>query len=129
MLTAADRAAIEQLHAAWLSAELHGDPAALLDLCTAAPVWLPPGEPPLCGRASILDWLDGHPPAALLRVDIDGVTISGAGPFGCKVAGFRTTFEEPAGGGARTISGTHVWLLRRDDAGAWRIAVVSWTID
>ena len=128
MFSAEDRFAIEELHTAWLNAELRGHSTALLEFCTAAPVWLPPNEAPLCGRAAILEWLRDQPKAAVHRIDINDLAISGLGPFVWKVATFRTTLESPADGRARTVTGTHAWLLQRDDAAAWRIAVVAWTI-
>jgi hypothetical protein len=63
------------------------------------------------------------------RIDIDDLAISGLGPFAWKLATFRTTVEGPADEGAEIVTGVHAWLLQRDDAGAWRIAVVTWTVE
>lgn len=128
MVSDEDRAAIAALHAAWLNAELQGRSTALLELCTAAPVWLPPHEAPLCGRAAIRGWLDAQPATILNRIDISDLTISGLGPFAWKAATFRTTVASPVDGGAMTVTGTHGWLLQRDETGVWRIAVVTWAI-
>ena len=125
LLSAEDRFAIEDLHTAWLNAELRGDSTALLEFCTAEPVWLPPNAPPLCGRAAILDWLRDQPETAVLRIDISDLRIAGLGPFAWKVATFRTTWASPDDSSARTVTGTHAWLLQRD-AAAWRVAVVAW---
>lgn len=127
MLSAEDRLAIDTLHTEWLNAELRSDTAAMLQVCTAAPIWLPPNEAPLCGRAAILAWLEGQPHATARSIDIDDLAISGIGSFALKLATFRTTFEDPANGGIGVVTGTHAWLLQRDDAGTWRIAVVTWT--
>jgi ketosteroid isomerase-like protein len=123
-----DRVAIEALHHAWLDAELRGQSTQLLEFCTAAPVWLPPNEAPLCGRAAILGWLGEQPETAVLRIDIDDLAISGLGPLAWKVATFRTTLARPDDGVAQSVTGTHAWVLQRDDAAAWRIAVVAWTM-
>jgi ketosteroid isomerase-like protein len=123
-----DRVAIEALHSAWLDAELRGDSSALLHFCTRTPVWLPPNEEPLCGRAAILRWLTDQHHTGVLRIDIDDLVISGSGSFASKLATFRTTVEGPARAGSEVITGSHGWLLQRDDAGAWRISVVGWTI-
>ena len=128
VLSADDRFAITALHNAWLNAELRGNSSALLQLCTPVPVWLPPDEPPLCGRVAIVQWLEDQPHATVRRIEIDDLAISGIGSFACKVASFRTTLESPADAGATVVTGTHGWLLQRDDAGAWRIGVVVWTI-
>ena len=128
MLSTEDRLAIEGLHHAWLKAELARDTSALLRLCTASPVWLPPNEAPLCGRTAILDWLDGQPHATVRRIDIDDLAISGLGSFAWKLATFRTTVEGPADTDVTVVTGEHGWLLQRDDRGTWRIAVVTWTM-
>jgi ketosteroid isomerase-like protein len=128
VISAEDRSAIEALHRAWLDAELRGDSPALLQFCTPVPVWLPPNQMPLCGRAAILQWLGRQPPAAVLRIDIDDLEISGTGSFAWKAATFRTTFAAPGESGAGIVTGSHGWLLQHDDAGQWRISVVAWTI-
>ena len=127
MLSAEDCLAIEALHNEWLNAELRADPAAMLQLCTAAPIWLPPNEAPLCGRVAILGWLEDQPHATLRSIDVDDLAIAGIGSFAWKLATFRTTFEDPATTGGGVVTGTHGWLLQRDDAGTWRITVVTWT--
>ena len=129
MLSDEDRFAIETLHHEWLNAELRRDASALLRLCTAAPVWLPPNEAPLCGRAAILRWLEEQAQATVRRIDVDHLAISGLGPLAWKLATFRTTVEGPTHADAEIITGVHGWLLQRDDAGAWRIAVVMWTVE
>lgn len=128
MLSPEDRFAIEMLHNQWLNAELRGDTSALLELCTASPVWLPPNEPPLCGRVAILRWLEEQAHAAVRRIDIEELAISGLGPFAWKLATFRTTVAGPADADSEVVTGVHGWLLQRDDAGAWRVAVVTWTV-
>jgi len=127
VLSAEDRAAIEALHHAWLSAELRGDVTALLGFCTSVPVWLPPNEPPLCGAAAIQHWLEHQPHATLRRIDIHHLEISGIGSFACKHAIFRSVVDS-AEGSTVVVNGVHSWLLQRDDAGVWRVWVVAWTI-
>jgi len=78
-------------------------------------------------QGAILGWLEDQPHATVRRIDIDDLAISGLGSFAWKLATFRTTLEGPADTGARVVTGVHGWLLQRDDAGAWRIAVVTWT--
>ena len=128
LLSAEDRSAIETLHNEWLNAELRGDTSALLQLCTAAPVWLPPNEAPLCGRAEIRQWLEEQAHARVRRIDIDDLAISGLGCFASTLATFRTTMEGPDDADSVVVTGVHGWLLQRDDAGVWRIAVVTWTV-
>ena len=75
MLSAEDRLAIGAVHSEWLNAESRGDMSAVLQLCTAEPVWLPPGHGPLCGRAAIVRWLEEQPHERVLRFDIDSLAI------------------------------------------------------
>jgi uncharacterized protein (TIGR02246 family) len=128
MLSPDDRRAIEQVHGAWLDAELRGDASALLDLCASSPVWLPPGAPPVVGRTAIREWLASQPAAEIRRIDIRNLTIAGSGVLAVKTAGFVTTVAA-IGGDAQVFHGSHVWVLRRDEAGVWRVAVVAWLVD
>ena len=129
-----DRVAIEALHSAWLDAELRGDSSALLHFCTRTPVWLPPNEEPLCGRAAILRWLTDQPHTGVLRIDIDDLVISGSGSFASKLDYIAVRYSSKVaarGAGAEVITGSHGWFrLQRDDAGAngAMIVVVGWTI-
>jgi ketosteroid isomerase-like protein len=127
VLSADDCLAIRALHAAWLQAELRGDSSALLQLCTPAPVWLPPDEPPLCGRTAILRWLEDQPQTTVRRIEIADLQMFGVGSVACKLASFRTMIESPEHDRSAVVTGTHAWLLQRDPAGAWRIEVVTWT--
>jgi ketosteroid isomerase-like protein len=128
VLSAEDRSAIEALHKAWLDVELRGDSSVLLHFCTASPVWLPPNEAPLCGRAAIQRWLEDQPQTIVRRIDIDDLAIAGMSSFAWKLAIFRTTLAGPADAGVKVVTGSHGWLLQRDDGGLWRISVVAWTI-
>jgi uncharacterized protein (TIGR02246 family) len=123
-----DSAAIERVHDDWLALERRGDSRGLLELCVPDPVWLPPDAGPLCGRAAILAWIDRQPASALVRIDIDDLTVRSHGAFAWKAARFRTTFESPPGSGLRAAAGAHAWLLRRTGTGVWKVAVVAWTI-
>lgn len=129
MLSTNDCNAIEALHEAWLDAEVRADFSAMLQLCTAAPIWLPPDAAPLCGRLAIRQWLNAHPPSHIQRVEIVGLEISGVGPFASKLAHFRTILKGEDGATVEVVTGSHGWLLQRDDQGTWRVAVVAWTIN
>jgi ketosteroid isomerase-like protein len=128
VISAEDRVAIGALHESWLDAELRGESSALLQLCTAAPVWLPPDEAPLCGRAAIARWLEEQPGALIERVEVDELQMSGNGALACTLASFRTTSRTANGSGSYVVTGSHAWLLQKDAAGDWRVAVVTWHI-
>jgi ketosteroid isomerase-like protein len=126
-LTPEDRLAIEAVHTEWLHAELRQDAPALLELCTATPLWLPPGQEPIWGRPAILAWLQGQPRARLGGIEIDGLSIQGTASFAWKQANFRTLVHGEDGTASAVVTGSHGWLLVRNDRGAWRVAVVTWT--
>jgi ketosteroid isomerase-like protein len=129
VFSAEDHVAIKSLHEAWLNAELRGDSSALLQFCTAAPVWLPPNEAPLCGSEAILRWLAHQSYGGVRTIDIDDLAIFGIDAFAWKLATFRTTLNGPAHDGAGiVIAGSHAWMLQHNDAGVWQIGVVAWTI-
>jgi ketosteroid isomerase-like protein len=128
MLSDEDRHAIETLHQAWLDAELRVGPSALLDLCTPSTVWLPPHATPLCGQVAIRQGLETQFQPVLRRIEIDALTICGGGSFALKSATFRTVLEHPVDNGSDVVTGSHAWLLQRDERGSWRISVVAWVI-
>jgi ketosteroid isomerase-like protein len=104
---------IRQLHDAWLAAELRGDVETVLDLCTPDVRWLAPGRPVLLQA----------PRVKLVALRASDVRIEQGGDLACKTsryeARYRTAKREKVG------RGTHLWILRRDQA-VWRVALVTW---
>ena len=129
MLSTDDFVAIRALHNAWLQAELRGDSSGLLQFCTPFPVWLPPNEPPLCGRTAILRWLEDQSRTTVRRMEIADLQIFGVASLACKLATFRTMIERQELNDSTVVTGTHAWLLQRDPTVGWRIGLVTWTID
>lgn len=99
----------------------------MLDYCADDVVWMPPDAEPLRGRQAIRRWLSG-PPVLIEEIEISGLAIVGDGRVAWKTCDF-VTVSRAAGAVSPTVSrGSHLWILRRQDDGEWRVAVVTWTL-
>jgi ketosteroid isomerase-like protein len=126
-LGAEDVRAIEAIHARWMSDELAGNAAAVLDLCSDEVIWLPPGGRPLRGRKTILQWLSG-PPVQIRDLRLSNLEIAGDGRVAWKTCDFVTTYQ-PFGNSLPTIErGSHLWVMHKEDDGVWRVVVATWTL-
>jgi len=124
VLQDADRAAIRALEADWIVAELGSDRAALERLLTHDCALCPPDGPKAEGRQAFLDAQAA--PEKILDIAIADSHIDGGPSHAWKTARFQTRLSMQ--GGELTVSGRHMWLMRKQD-GAWRIAALSWSFD
>lgn len=122
-----DLAAIEELERRWLACELAGRAWDVLDLCSDDIVWLPPGRPPIQGKAAIRAWLETSRDR-LEDVRVSDVAVGGDGLQAYKLANFRTRYVPYGSSDAVTVRGWHFWVLRRQAGSAWRVAFVSWSV-
>lgn len=127
MLGPSDLAAIEQLERRWLACELQGRASDVLDLCTCDIVWLPPGRPPIRGKAAIHAWLDKSRDH-IQDIRVSTVAVDGDGLAAYKIATFQTCYVPYGSTEGITASGWHLWVLQRDAGSAWRVAVVAWSL-
>ena len=114
--------AIQQVHEAWLAAELRGDVEGILRLCTPDVRWLVPGRPVLEGREAGRQLLQA---AGVELVDIHAgdLRVEHSGQLAFKTSRYETRYR--AGGQERVTRGTHLWLLRRAGL-TWRVALITW---
>jgi ketosteroid isomerase-like protein len=122
-----DIRAIQALHDRWIGHELAGQATAILDICDADVVWLPPGARPLRGRETILHWLSG-PPVAIQAIEVSHLEIRGQGHTAWKTCEFVTTLQPSPADPPQTLLGAHLWVLAREASGPWRVVAVSWTL-
>jgi ketosteroid isomerase-like protein len=122
-----DIKAIAALQDEWIERELTGEQERLVELCTDGVVLVPPGQPPVVGRAAVSEWL-GRPAAELLSLTVDIRLLRGGDATAYKLAEFQSSFLDTATGERRIVSGSHVWALERDASGAWRVALVTWSV-
>ena len=127
MLGPSDLAAIEQLERRWLACELEGRAVDVLELCSHDIVWLPPGRPPIHGKAAIRAWLEKSRDR-IEDIRISTVAVDGDGLGAYKIATFRTSYLPYGSTDSITASGWHLWVLQRDADSAWRVAVVAWSL-
>jgi uncharacterized protein (TIGR02246 family) len=113
---------IRQIHDAWLAAELRGDVETILQLCTPDVRWLVPGRPILEGRKAGRQLLQPLQ-VELLALQATDVRVEQSGELACKTSRYETRYR--IGEQERVARGTHLWLLRREQAG-WRVALVTW---
>jgi len=122
-LTSNEKAEILDVQRRWVDAEVSGDVDRIVHLCTEDVVCLPQGAVPLRGRQAISSlWSIEDPQIA--SIDISDVEISGFDATAIKVARFETRFAAQG----EPVSGYHVWILRRNEGGEWRVAFFTWTL-
>ncbi len=127
MLGASDLAAIGELEQRWTASELAGRVSEVLELCTPDVVWLPPGRPPIRGKAAIREWLE-RSSDRIKDIRLSEVTVAGDSLTAYKIANFQTRWLPSGSTEAVTIKGWHFWVLRRHGEFGWRVAVVAWSV-
>lgn len=127
MLSDDDITAITSVHNDWIRRELAGNSRTLVDLCTDDAVLMPPGQVPVTGRAAVGAWL-GQPGPEILSVEANIRLLRGSGAVAYKVARFRSSYRDTATGHTQTVTGSHLWVLERNGAGLWRVALVTWNL-
>ena len=121
MLPSPDIDAIHHLEREWLAAELAGNAAALLDLCCDDILFVPPSGPPIRGKDAIRNWLS-KPQDRIEDIRLTPITLDGDASVAYKVANFETRLA------SATVTGTHIWVLRRQPDSTWRVALVAWSL-
>lgn len=127
-LTAGDRAAIDELRAAYLETALAGDWDAWTDLWTEDGVYMVPDAPTLVGHAAIRASLDVFPgPPSDMRVTLNAV--DGAGKWawarGSFVFAMDATEEMPD----MSMEGSFLWVLEKQADGGWLVDSESYNSD
>jgi ketosteroid isomerase-like protein len=115
-------AAIQQVHDAWLAAELRGDVEGILCLCTPNVRWLVPGRALLEGREAGRQLLQAAD-VKMLDIRASDLRIEHGGELAYKTSRYETRYR--AGGQEQVARGTHLWILRREGV-TWRVALVTW---
>jgi len=113
---------IRQVHDAWIAAELRGDLEGVLGLCTPDVRWLVPGRPALEGREAGLQLLQAGQ-VDLLDIRTSDLRVEHSGDLALKTSRYETRYR--TGGQENAARGTHLWILRREEA-TWRVALVTW---
>jgi ketosteroid isomerase-like protein len=119
--------AVRKIHEAWLAAEVAGNTAAVLALCTGDVRWMAPGMAPVQGQEAgrrLLSCTGG----SVVRIEVSDVRCEVSDTLAIKTARFRTHVRKAGKPAPEVVTGTHLWVLRREDA-HWRVALVTWQLE
>lgn len=117
---------IEQVHAEWLEFETAGDVRSLMALCADDIELWPPDAPPLIGREAVSASM-AHGTARTQSIEISERRIRGSHEVVYLTANYKTELSLSENSAPTWSSGSHLWILRRQ-AGAWVVALVSWSV-
>lgn len=118
--------AIKAVHSDWLEHELAGNAEGVLELCTEDAIWLPADGSILKGKAEIRRWL-GEPGPPIKELRVDEPQIAGSGSFAYKFSTYSTSYLSSGSSELTRVAGTHLWILHKGQAGAWRVVLATWT--
>ena len=119
--------AIEEVHNRWIREELAGNSSQVIELCTDDVRWIPPNAPPLVGKESITRYLNDNS-VELKEVNVTEVMIRGSGSVAYLTSGYHSRFVAEPKTEMQDSTGTHLWVLRKTAGGAWRVAIVAWSL-
>ena len=108
-------------HRAWIDAVNGTDLTAYADLVCEDVVWLPPGQPPIEGRAAFRAWLEPFFGRYAYDFSIEDPVFRMAGDRAVEKARFRSRMTPRDGGEDMTHEGRFIALWRRDGDAVWRI--------
>jgi uncharacterized protein (TIGR02246 family) len=90
-------------------------------LVTEDVVWIPPGQPPVEGRAAFTAWLRPFFERYEYEFRIEPIASSGGDDHLCERARFHTSLRAVGGGPAMDHGGICIVFWRRDTDGVWHI--------
>lgn len=117
-----DVTAIKQLEADWRAGWLAGDVDALLSLYTDDAVLMPEGQPAVFGKEAIRPLYESVFREYTIRSESRVVEIEVSGGLGYLWCTYRLTAMPKAGGAMLHTEGKSVFIVKRTQAGVWRIA-------
>lgn len=122
--TEAAAAAVAKMIDPWTKACIDRDWDTLLGMCTSDIVFMPPGQGPVSG-AAVRPWLEAFPPIRGMSWDV--VSLEAAEDLAFLRGPVRQTLVLE--GQDELFDGKYCDLMRREEDGAWRFAVVMWSSD
>lgn len=126
----ADLAGIERLREQYIGAVRSGDAERWLSTLTDDCVFLPPGEPMICGRDALRPWVTkAYFDAYDIEIDYRNVEVEVAGSWGYVLGTFEQTLTAKAGGRAVRLVGKYLDVVRRQPDGSWKLARMAFSAD
>ncbi len=119
-----DIEAIEQIHRRWIEAELSGNALGMLRFCTDDVRWMVPGSEVLVGKEGVS--LLVHTGTEIVDIQTTDVEICGSGDVAYKTSKYTTRFVAEGTDSEHVARGSHLWILRKQDNGEWKVALVTW---
>jgi uncharacterized protein (TIGR02246 family) len=126
-LSSQDLEAIEEVHNRWIREELAGNGSQVIELCTDDVKWIPPNAPALVGKKAIAQYLN-ESLVGLKDLNVKDVIIGGSGSVAYLTSSYHSRFVVEGQTEMQEATGTHLWILRKTGGGAWRVAIVAWSL-
>jgi len=121
------RESIDKNHQAWLDAMKANDAEALGRLVTEDAVLMPPNQPPIVGRAAVIDWFAGVvKEARTTGIGILEREVIVAGDWGIERGSFAWTVAPTAGGSPIEDRGNFLAIHQRQIDGTWKVTRNIW---
>lgn len=117
-----DIAAIRQLAEDWRCGWLAGDADALLSLFAGDPVLMPWGQPAVFGKEAIRPLYQSVFKEFAFASKTTLMDVEASGDLGYFWCAYTLTATPKAGGKSLEEAGKAVFIVKREDGGAWKIA-------
>jgi len=114
--------AIKQLADDWRSGWRAGDADALLNLYADEPVLMPQGQPPVVGKDAIRSLYEAVLREVAIKSEGALMEVEVVGDLGYFWSTYKLTATPKAGGAPLESEGKSVFVVRRQQGGAWKIA-------
>lgn len=124
-----DRAALEQIRARILDAELKGDASVFEQVAAADVVVQPPNAKLVSGRGASVDLMRQFFSKNELRIEYASSLIQVNGNQAFDRGSYSQTVIPKDGGASMASKGSYWWFYARADDGSWQQTHVVWTID
>ena len=127
-MTEGREAAVHAVATQWRDAILAKDWTTFTRLYTRDAVLMPPNAPLIVGSAAIAAWF-ANSGLTLEAFAARPVAIEAEEALATIRSAYVMTFTVPGSAAPLTECGKSVFVLRRDEVGAWRIAIDIWNAD
>lgn len=119
--------AIQQIHQKWIEAEKQGRSLDVLQYCTDDVRWMVPNSEVLIGKDAARSLLDDKV-TEIINIETERIQISGSGEIAYKTSRYITQFRMKDTDEIQVISGTHLWILHKQENRQWQVALVTWQL-
>lgn len=125
--TEADIAAVNELRNQEETAAENGDVEALLALRTEDFVAMPPGGQAVAGREAVREFLSEMFGQMSMEETVVSEEVTVSGDLAFDRGTFSGTATPAGGGNPIPIEGAYLWVLERQQDGAWKYAIQMWS--